>query len=251
MRKLTTLVGALAMLMTVFAAPGLAADTETGVLNVVHGIPGVEVDVCARGEVTGNAYIELIDGFNFKDIEDGIELPAGDYDAFVRAATDGVCDESQVAFGLIAKGLTLPAGANVSVVANLDADGTPELSVFVNNTDPLRRWVSRFTVRHVAQAPTVDVYSGRYARWTWKNFDDVSNGEEGSRTLWAGRRYVGLALEDSRSRADVAVGPIKTYLAPTANNIFYAVGSLEGGTFDIIQQVIEVERERNWWWSWK
>jgi len=140
----------------------------------------------------------------------------------------------------------------VSVVANLtgNADAPFELSVFVNNTDSLRRWASRITVRHTADAPTVDVYTGRYARWTWKTFDDVSNGDEGSRKLWAGRRYIGLALEDSQSRKDIAIGPIKTYLHPTANNVFYAVGSLEDGTFEIISQVIEVEREKSRWRFW-
>lgn len=251
MRKLITLIATLAVMMSVMAVPAFADGEDTGVLNVVHGIPGVEVDVCASGDVTGGKYIELIDKFNFKDIEDGIELPTGDYNAFVRGESDEPCDESQVAFGLIAKGLTLPAGANVSVVANLDQGGTPELSVFVNNTDPLRRWSSRITVRHTADAPTVDVYTGRYARWTWKTFDDVSNGDEGSRKFWAGRRYIGLALEDSQSRKDIAIGPIKTYLHPTANNVFYAVGSLEGGTFEIISQVIEVEREKSRWRFWR
>ena len=249
MRRLITLIATLAVMTSVMAVPAFATERDNGVLNVVHGIPGVEVDVCASGDLTEGEYIELIDKFNFKDIEEGIQLPAGDYNAFVRAQTDAPCDESQVAFGLIAKGLTLPAGANVSVVANLDFGGTPELSVFVNNTDPQRRWASRITVRHTADAPTVDVYTGRYARWTWKTFDDVSNGDEGSRQFWAGRRYIGLALDNSKSRRDIAIGPIKTYLHPTANNVFYAVGSLDDGTFEIISQVIEVDQKRSrWWW---
>jgi hypothetical protein len=253
MKRLITLIAALAVFMTAFAAPGLADGGTDGTLNVVHGIPGAVVDVCASGDATGNAYAKVAPNFEFKDIAT-LELPEGAYDAFVQLATgDDACDASNALPGLAATGLFLPGGANVSVVANLTGvDDAPfELSVFVNNTDPLRRWVSRFTVRHVADAPTVDVYSGRYARWTWKNFDDVAQGDEGSRKLWAGRRYIGLALEDSQSRADIAIGPIESYLAPTANNIYYAVGSLEDGTFDIIQQVIEVERKRSWWWNWK
>jgi hypothetical protein len=55
-----------------------AANSGTGTLNVVHGIPDAEVDICARGEKTEGGFTKVITGFNFEDIET-LELPEGNY----------------------------------------------------------------------------------------------------------------------------------------------------------------------------
>ena len=51
------------------ATPASAADAT----NVVHGIPGVDVDVCVNGA-------EAISGFNPGEVVTGVSLPAGSYD---------------------------------------------------------------------------------------------------------------------------------------------------------------------------
>src|SRR3712207_7358527 len=58
-----------------------------------------------------------------------------------------------------AKGVEVPAGANATVVAHLDADGNPVLTPFVNDASPTEAGQARLVVRHTAAAPPVDVRS--------------------------------------------------------------------------------------------
>jgi len=74
------LAGAALVSAATLASAGMPAGD--GVLNVVHGIPGVPVDVCARGEVTGGEFAKVVSGFTFKQIET-LPLPTGYYDANV------------------------------------------------------------------------------------------------------------------------------------------------------------------------
>ena len=49
--------------------------------------------------------------------------------------------------------MEVPAGANATVVAHLDADGNPTLTPFVNDTSATGPGEARLTVRHTAAAP--------------------------------------------------------------------------------------------------
>ena len=73
-----------------------------------------------------------------------------------------------------------PQGANATVVAHLDADGNPTLTLFVNDTSaplPARR---SLTVRHTAAAPAVDVRADGDVLF------DVTNLDEGTADVPAG-----------------------------------------------------------------
>lgn len=122
-----------------------AADAS---LNVVHGIPGVDVEVCVNGAVA-------IPGFNPGDVVTGVALPAGTYDVRIVAAGD-TCDDAAI---LEATGIELASDKNYTAIAYLMEDGTPTLGLFKNNVKPLAKGTVRLTVRHTAAAPAVDVWA--------------------------------------------------------------------------------------------
>ena len=55
---------------------------------------------------------------------------------------------------------TLKADENATIVANLDASGSPTLTAFANPTTPAPAGDAWVLVRHTAEAPAVDVYAG-------------------------------------------------------------------------------------------
>ena len=56
--------------------------------------------------------------------------------------------------------MPIPAGANATLAAHLDAQGDPTLTAFVNDTSEVPAGQARLTVRHVAAAPAVETAKG-------------------------------------------------------------------------------------------
>ncbi|HEY7668266.1 MAG TPA: DUF4397 domain-containing protein [Actinomycetota bacterium] len=139
--------GVAAALAVATLGVGTAAAADA-TLNVVHGIPGVDVNVCVNGSAA-------IEDFNPGEVVSGVALPSGSYDVKVVAADDG-CDGDAI---LQANAIVLASGGNYTAVANLEADGTPTLSFFKNNVKPVAKGNARLTVRHTAAAPEVDVWA--------------------------------------------------------------------------------------------
>jgi hypothetical protein len=125
--------------------PAAAADAS---LNVVHGIPGVDVNVCVNGA-------EAIPDFNPGEVVTGVALPAGSYDFKIVAAADE-CAGTAI---LEAAGVALADGKNYTAVAYLMEDGTPTLGLFTNKVKPVDKGTARVQVRHTAAAPEVDVWA--------------------------------------------------------------------------------------------
>jgi hypothetical protein len=115
-----------------------------GKVTVVHGVPGLTVDVYVNGDLT-------LPSFEPGTVTKPIRLAEGDYEIIIVAEGE---DPSNPA---ISGSVFLPAGANASLVAYLAADGTPSLKAFVNDLSPIGDDDSRIVVRHVAQAGAVDV----------------------------------------------------------------------------------------------
>jgi Domain of unknown function (DUF4397) len=142
---------ALALALAVVPASAAFAQ-EAGIITVVHGIPGEDdfpVDVYVNGDLT-------LEGFTFGSVTDPLELPAADYDIEIfPGGADPEADEPA-----LSDTVTLPAGANASIVAHLTESGDPELTVFVNDTSPIDAGNGRVVLRHTAAAPAVDVLSG-------------------------------------------------------------------------------------------
>ena len=127
------------------AAPASAEETAT--VNVVHGIPGVAVNACVDGT-------SVRDDFRFGRKIVGAELPGGSHRVkLVPSGSD--CSVRAI----LAERYRLSPGTDVTIVANLDASGTPNLAVFANNVDPTRDGNARLSVRHTAAAPAVNVWA--------------------------------------------------------------------------------------------
>lgn len=157
--KTTHIVGtvaAVAVMALPLAAtsPATAAPSplKTADVSVLHGIPGLTVDVCASGKV-------LIPGFAPGTLTEPLKVPAGTYDIDLQAAVAGIAPGADCAGPFALSGsVSLKAGRNYTVTANLDATGKPALNLFTNNRAATGTGKGRVTVRHVAAAPAVEVF---------------------------------------------------------------------------------------------
>src|SRR5688572_24867147 len=107
------------LVLAMAAAPAYAQDGDSSV-SVLHGVPGLTVDVYVNGE-------EAIPDFAPGTLTDPMMLPAGSYD--IAVYPDGADPETEDP-AISAEGLEVPGGANLTLVAHLDAEGTPMLSAF-------------------------------------------------------------------------------------------------------------------------
>lgn len=210
-----------ALALTALLSTPLAAQGNASV-SIVHGIPGVTVDVYVNGDLT-------LPGFEPGAVAGPLELPADSYRVQVVLA-----GETDLSSAVLDETLDVPAGSSLSVVAHLDASGAPALSVFVNDLSDPGSARGRVTVRHVAAAPDVNVLLVK--RWRpVALLRNLENGDQGSADLAAGE-YSAYVLASGKW-AKVA-GPIPVSLAEGTNTIVYAVGSLAAGTFGVVAQVL-------------
>jgi hypothetical protein len=217
MRQLITVVITLALLAAVpFTV--LAAGHEKAQLTVVHGVPDLVVDVYANDA-------KVLSNFTFGTVTDPLALDPGTYKLAIRPA--GADPASAPVLSAEAK---LAAGQNASVVAHLDANGQPRLSIFVNDTSPVASGKGRLIVRHTAQAPAVDVRAGGAVV-----FANLANPKEAKADVDAKTYSVDLA---PAGQAQAVFGPVDLPVAAGAATIVYAIGSIEKGSFRLVTQVI-------------
>jgi hypothetical protein len=216
MRKLFALLTAAAVSIAVTGTA--TAQSSTGTVTVVHGVPGLPVDVYVNGEPT-------LTGFEPGTVTDPLELPAGSYELAVRAA-----GEPADAAPAISGSADLPAGANASIVAHLDPSGAPTLSVFVNDTSPTAAGEGRLVVRHTAAAPAVDVLAGGSAL-----FSNLSNPNEAMADVPADTYSASVAAAGT---TDPVIGPADVPVTEGQATIVYAIGSLEDDSLDVLVQTI-------------
>ncbi|MFW2339189.1 MAG: DUF4397 domain-containing protein, partial [Acidimicrobiia bacterium] len=166
MRKaMMTLVALMLMLVPATAL----AQTTDGTVTVVHGVPGLTVDVYVNDALT-------LEDFEYGTVTDPLTLPAADYDIDIRVA-----DADPASEPTLTELVTLPAGANATIEANLDGDGAPKITVWVNDISAIDAGNGRVTVRHTAAAPLVDILANDGAL-----FSGVANGAEGVADVPAG-----------------------------------------------------------------
>jgi hypothetical protein len=202
------------------AATTPAVAAETSKVSVVHGIPGATVDVYVNGERT-------LDDFAPGTVAGPLDLPAGSYDLKVVAgdAPDGNADAI-----VEADDVAVPGGANISVVAHLNAQGQPALTPFVNDVSRVGAGKARLIVRHTAAAPAVDVRAnGQVA------FPGLTNPKEAKADLPAGTIRADVVLAGTST---VALGPANLNLREGTATIVYATGSAEQKTLTIVAQTI-------------
>lgn len=203
----------------VLSLGGIAsAQDDTASVTVIHGVPGLTVDVYVNGDLT-------LEGFEPGAITDPLALPAGTYEIDIRAAGDPADADPA-----ISGSAQVSAGLNASVIAHLTEDGTPTLGVFVNDVSVLDEGDSRLTVRHTAAAPAVDV---------WADGDvivsNLANPEEATLEVPAGTYAVAVSATGTE---DPVLGPVDLQTAGGTAYFVYAIGSLDAGTLDLLVQSV-------------
>lgn len=198
-------------------APASAAGTAT--VSVLHAVPGVTVDVYANGQ-------KLLSDFAPGTLTDPMSVPAGSYDIAIFPAGSNPSSTQPAAE---AKGVSVPAGANATLVANLDAQGKPTLNAFVNDVSPVPAGKARVTVRHVAAAPAVDVRANGTPVIT-----GLTNPDEKTLEVPAGTVKADVVLAGTST---VAIGPADLNLAEGTTTVVYAWGSQSAGYKLAVQQL--------------
>jgi hypothetical protein len=215
----TLAAGATGTLVVLSASPALA-DEHTATVSVLHAVPDTPVDVYANGE-------RLIDDFEPGTLTDPLQLPAGSYDLALYPADAPDASGDPL---LSADGVSVPAGADATVVAHLTEAGQPALTPFVNDTSQIPAGQARVTVRHTAAAPAVDVRAGGQVV-----VDGLTNPDEQSLTVPAGTVSADVVLAGTDT---VAIGPADLTLTEGASTVVYAWGSQEAG-YELAVQTVE------------
>jgi len=222
-RVLTALgaVGAAALLPLALAAPA-SAQAAGAEVRVLHGIPGVPVDVYVNGE-------RALDDFAPGTTTDNLALAAGSYEVAVFGA-DAADDSGTPVIGPVT--LQVPATGNVSVIAHLTADGQPTITPFVNDTSAAPAGQGRVVVRHTAAAPTVDVLVGGTAALV-----GITNPGEKSAELPVGT--ISATVAATGTTAPV-IGPADVPVVAMQSTIVYAIGSLTDDTLGVLVQTVRL-----------
>ena len=216
MRKLLAALAALAIAALTFAAPA-SADGHVRI-HLIHGIPGVDVDVEANGA-------NVFEGFSFGDTQD--------LSTFAGATLEGVKVKAAGTdtVAIDAGDVALPAEGNFTLIAHLDAAGTPTIGVFENDTSTTAAGQGRLTVRHTAAAPAVDILANGDVA-----FANVPNGAGGGADLPAGT--ISASVVPAGASEPVVIGPADLPITEGANLIVYAVGSLDDGSLTVLTESI-------------
>ncbi len=218
MSRAIRLITALGLILTLGVAGVASASSHTGTVTVVHGVPGLTVDVYVNGDLT-------LEGFEPGAITDPLELEEGSYDIEIRAA--GEPADSDPA---IAGSADVLAGINASIVAHLTEDGTPSLAVFGNDVTTINAGETRLTVRHAAAAPAVDVWVDGDV-----TVESLANGSEASLDVPAATYNVAVSAAGDDTPV---LGPADFDLGEGTSYIVYAIGSLDDGSLDLLVQTI-------------
>jgi hypothetical protein len=201
------------------AAPAWGQQsTASATVTVLHALPGFTADVYVNGELTLN-------GFEPETATDPLSLPPGDYAIDIRDV--GAPADSTPA---LSGSVTIEAGQDLSIIAGLDEQGDPVLNVFQNDLSPVSVGKARFIVRHVADAPGLDVLLDQAPV-----VQDLENGQSRATQLAEGSHALTIATAGSST---ALAGPMDVQFAEGTDKIVYAIGSADGDTFDLMVQTI-------------
>lgn len=229
-KKLWAALAVVGVVAAVTAGSVLPAAAADGTVYVVHGIPGVTVDVYVNGTNT-------LPGFTPGTVAGPLSLPAGTYEVKIYAA--GADPNS--ATPVITQSVELPSGANASLVAGLDASKNPKLFTFVNDVSAAPAGEGRLAVAHTAAAPAVDVLAnGKVA------FSNLTNGNEDKANLPAGT--VSASVVATGTTTPALIGPADVPVMANMLTVVYAVGAPASGsdasTLGVVTQQIPLAAQQ-------
>lgn len=219
MRKTPIIAAASGLALLGLAVPA-AADNHEAQLSVLHGVPGLTVDVYVNGDLT-------LDDFEPGTLAGPLALPAGTYSVALTAAD--AADDSAPVLGPV--DLPLEEGGNYTAVAHLDAAGDATASFFTNDISATEAGEGRLTVRHVAAAPAVDILAGGEAVIT-----NLANPDEAKLDLPAGTVSAAVAATGT---TEPVLGPADVEVQDGVSTIVYAWGSLADENLALAAQTIE------------
>ena len=207
-------------LLATSVAQGAMATTAK--VTVVHGIPNTPVTVYADGKV-------LIKDFKFGNVVGPVSLAPGRYAIAVRAFGSSATSKA-----ILATTVKVSAGENASIAANLTAAGKPELSVLANPTAAPPKGDARVIVRHLAEAPGVDVYAG--ATSSPALITDLVNGKSATANVPAGSYPISVYATGTKTSP--VIGPVTLHFAAGKTYVIYAIGSATASpaTITVAQQ---------------
>jgi hypothetical protein len=227
MRKtLSAGAGALTLLTALALAGPAEADTwhhqdgGTATLSVLHGVPGLTVDVWVDGKLT-------LDNFTPGALAGPLNVPDGDHKIAVTGADAASADDPVI--GPVR--VDLEADRDYTAVAHLAADGTPTATLFANNTSASPDGEGKLTVRHVAAAPAVDILAGDTAV-----IEGLTNPRQKTLTLKAGTVSASVAAAGT---TNPLIGPADVEVTAGKNTIVYAWGSLADNSLRAAVQVVD------------
>jgi hypothetical protein len=139
-KRISAGLGAAALALLPLNAAAAQAPAQ---VVIVHGVPGLTVDVLVNGAVA-------VAGFRFADEPVVTTLPAGTYTLAVAAAGTTT--------PVLSLDATLTAGTSVTVAAHLDAAGQPKLAAYANQNS-----ATGIQPFHLANFGAVDILSGTTA----------------------------------------------------------------------------------------
>jgi len=210
MKKITGLIVAGMVAMSVFAAGGVAsAAGGKATVWVVHAVPGATVDVCVNGA-------EVKSNFMYKS-KFSAKLPEGNYNVSIRAAKAGTCTGDIIKY----LNVDLMANKNYTLAAGLTGKGAVKLYAFKNDLSPIHDGKARVQVRHIAGAPTVDVWVNGAPAIT-----GFISGEEATVALPNGDYTVRVAPKGTTT---TVIGPRTFDLSKGMAYQVFAVGSADAG----------------------
>jgi hypothetical protein len=198
-----------------YGKPGARAASVT----VVHGVPNLLVDVY----VVNNFERRRLDDVAFGAVATLELRPGFAYVAILPA------DDRRFSRPIFQRFFWLERGDNLSAAAYLTEAGAPAFKVFRNNVSDPGSGKARVIVRHLAQAPAVDILAGGTPV-----ISGLVNGGQGSLVVPGGTYPIAVAPAGSTT---AVFGPASLTFGAGTTTIVYAVGSLPGGTFTPLVQV--------------
>lgn len=178
-------------------------------VTVVHGIPATPVTVYADGKV-------LIKDFTFGKVVGPVRLAPGRYGIAVRPY-----GASAMSKPILSTTVKVTGGEDATIVAHLTAAGKPDLSVFANPTSAPPAGDVRVIIRHLAEAPGVDVYAG--ATTSPALVTDLVNGKSATVNVPAGSYPISVFA--TGTTANPVIGPATLTFSAGKTYVVYAIGS--------------------------
>ena len=192
------------------------ASTPSAEVTVVHGIPKTPVDVYLNGKL-------VLKDFVFDTVTKPIALAPGSYSVAIRPH-----GASSTSMPILSTTVKVTPGENATIIANLTAKGAPTLNAFANPTSSLPMGDARVVIRHVADAPAVDVYAGKT-----KVVSDLKNPLKATLVIPAGNVTVRV---DVANTTTTVIGPATFDFKAGTTTVIYAVGNAAGKSLTVAVQ---------------